>query len=110
MIIKEIILKQNMVIPGYPTKFYGGLSIPITNRTKCVTKVDEIGDGNVVKECFVSRIKHYPKDSDFVKKHRLSSGCYVISIAEDSKDYCMGDDSEESYMIMEGVVAIILFS
>lgn len=108
MTIKELILKDNMVIPGYPVKFYNGLSVLITSRTKCVTKVDKIGDGNVVKECFVSGIKHYSKNSDFAKNHGLPSGCYVVSITENSKGYCMGNNddgptilSKESYMIEE---------
>lgn len=101
MIIKEIILKANMVIPGYPIKFFDGYPIPITDRTK---------DGDVMKGCFVSGIKYYPKNSAFVERHTLPFGCYVVSLAKNNEDYCLGKNSKESYIIMEDVVAMVLFS
>lgn len=92
MIIKEIILKHNMVIPGYPLNFYNGLSISITDRAE-----------DPAKESFVSGIEHFPEDSDFIREREMSSGCYVVSIAE------MGNSKKESCMVMEDVVAMVLF-
>lgn len=106
MTIKELILKDNIIISGYPLKFYVGLSVPVTNGIENPFSSKE----PATKECFVSGIKYYSKDSDFVKERGLSFGCYVISIAESSEDFCLKNNSKESYMIMEDVVAMILFT
>lgn len=101
MTIKELILKANMVIPGYPLKFYDGLPIPVTDRTE---------NGDVTKDCFVNGIVFHPKNSNFARNRGMMTGCYVVSMARSSKDYCMGDNSKESYMIMEDAVAVVLFT
>lgn len=98
MKIDELILKNNMVIKEYQTKYYDGADISVTDVSS-----------QKVEECYVAGIKFYPKNSNFVKKHGLMSGCYVVSIANSSKDYCMGNKNERAYMIMEDVVAMVVF-
>ena len=105
MTINEIILKANMVIAGYPAKFYDGLPIPVTDRDKSNT----MGNKDVTEEFFVSEIKFCPKNSNFARDRGMMTGCYIISLAKDSEDYCLENNSEERYMIMEDAVAMVLF-
>lgn len=98
MEINELILKYNMVIEGYETKYYKGANISVTDIST-----------QKVEECYVAGIKFYPKNSNFVKKHGLMIGCYVVDIANSSEDYCMGNKNERAYMIMEDVVAMVVF-
>lgn len=98
MEISELILKYNMVMEGYETKYYKGADISVTDIST-----------QKVEECYVAGIKFYPKDSDFVKALGLMTGCYIVGIADSSEDHCMGNKNERAYMIMEDVVAMVVF-
>lgn len=108
--IKEIVLKANMVVngdykarplsgdkifelvPGGPMKYIQGLPILIGEE-----------------ECFVHEIRFHRKNSDFVKRSGFSTGCYIIRFAAGSNNYCIGKTIDQVLIIMEDVVATVLF-
>lgn len=108
--IRELVLKANMVVngeyssrplrgeatlellPGGPMKYVQGLPILIEEE-----------------ECFVYDIKFHRKDSDLVKSYGIATGCYIIHFAVGSQNYCTGNKSDRFLMIMEDMVATILF-
>ena len=108
--IKELTLKANTVYDGeYVSNVFNCQSERDINKVNGILKYKiglPVEDEN--KENFVTKITYYSKDSNFVKSHKISIGCYVINLAKSSKDYCHNIESSRYLMIMEDVVAIVV--
>ena len=108
--IKELILKANMIYDGkYVGRALSGESETVEVSglpMKFVEGLPMVIDG---EDRFVHNIGFERKNGDFVIKHGFATGCYIIYFADSSKDLCHNIVSKKYLVIMEDMVAAILY-
>ena len=104
--IKELVLKASAV-HGTVSNVFTSKNDKDTYDIRCLSRyvLGVIVEDSGVRKC-VNKITYRSKDSDFVKSHGLSIGCYVISIDEVGKYNCHNVESDRYIIIMEDVVSI----
>lgn len=107
--IKELILKANTIHDGRASNVFTRQSSKDTNKINCILKYSiglAVEDNGVNK--FVTKITYRSKDSDFVKGHGLSIGCYVINLAESGSYSFHNVESNRYIIIMEDVITLVV--